>query len=183
MTGALLYFAYGSNMLRQRLVRRCPSASAVGAFTLPGYGIDFSKYGRDGSGKATIFAAPSDIVTGVIFRLDRAEIALLDQAEGLGRGYDRLDAVTVMPLDGKAPVQAMTYSAEAVYRDETLQPFDWYRALVLAGAQQNSLPEQYIARLAGQTSVVDPTPMRPSCLEALDVLREAGFDENGNRSA
>ena len=48
------YFAYGSNMLTARLKARCSGAELVGRAFADGWGIEFSKPGEDGSGKATL---------------------------------------------------------------------------------------------------------------------------------
>lgn len=51
----IYYFAYGSNMLTERLIARTPSARPVGTSLLPGHRLTFHKRGRDGSGKCDAF--------------------------------------------------------------------------------------------------------------------------------
>jgi gamma-glutamylcyclotransferase len=96
------YFAYGSNMLTQRLQARCSSARPLGVATLSGFSLDFSKRGQDGSGKATLVAStsPTCEVYGVVFELAVRELPTLDLIEGLGKGYDRPDGLSVKFLDG-----------------------------------------------------------------------------------
>lgn len=48
------YFAYGSNMLTERLRARCPSAHPIGTGIAMGFRLNFSKRGEDGSGKAML---------------------------------------------------------------------------------------------------------------------------------
>jgi hypothetical protein len=90
------YFAYGSNMLLERLRRRCGSAQAIGVGTLNGYTLEFSKPSMDESGKATI--VKSDVagarVVGVLYDIATEELRELDNAEGYGKGYDRAPAIT-----------------------------------------------------------------------------------------
>ena len=52
--GSFLFFAYGSNMLTDRLRERCPDARPLGAAIARGYVLSFSKRSRDGSSKATL---------------------------------------------------------------------------------------------------------------------------------
>jgi gamma-glutamylcyclotransferase len=55
------YFAFGSNMLLERIKKRVPSARALGIATLGGYALRFNKLSKDGSAKANIvpFGGPA----------------------------------------------------------------------------------------------------------------------------
>ena len=171
---AVVYFAYGSNMLSERLAARCPGARPLGAAVAPGFSLAFCKRGRDGSGKATLVKAEGRgrPVYGVLFRIGDEERALLDKAEG---GYRRDDAFPVLRHDDGTEVQAMTYIARPDVREHGLVPFDWYRALVVAGAIQHQLPEAHIRWLRGTAAQPDPDPAGPARREALRVLERAGF--------
>ncbi|TPW32512.1 gamma-glutamylcyclotransferase [Martelella alba] len=177
---ALVYFAYGSNMLGERLRRRCPTARSLGLARLDHFSLAFDKAGRDRSGKATILPQAETAVFGVLFTLDLTERAALDAAEGLGRGYDRIDEITVTRRNDGQRLAAMTYIAPPAHRDAKLKSFDWYRGLVLAGAHQNELPEDYRAWLAAAAAMADPDPSRPGRLEALQVLAAAGYAPDGS---
>lgn len=74
------YFAYGSNMLPQRLQRRCTSARKCGLAMLPGYDLSFCKISKDGSGKATLLPSSrlEAKVYGVIFHLASDDLPNLD---------------------------------------------------------------------------------------------------------
>lgn len=176
---ALTYFAFGSNMLTERLTRRCPSASPVGPGMLEDHGLAFSKIGREGSGKATIVEQAGSRVFGVIFTLDPRELGVLDAFEGKGKGYDRIDDCAVRHLSEDATVSACTYKAPSAFCDPAMMPFDWYLALVIAGARQHDLPEDYVARIATTPHRADPEPFRPTALEARQVLACAGFESDG----
>ena len=149
-------------MLAARLRARCASARVIGPGIAPGFAIAFDKIGQDGSGKATLVPGEG-AVPGVVFDLAEADLAVLDQIEGLGRGYDRV----MLDLDGQA---AMAYIAPRQFRDPAMRPFDWYLALVLAGARQAGLPAEWIARLAATPAIPDPDPDRPRRIEALALL-------------
>jgi len=104
------YFAYGSNMLRERLSARCPSAKVLGHATASGYSLQFFKKSVDGSGKATLVQSAKDdvLVNGVLFEIVTGERVDLDAAEGLGQGYARDDDFRVRSEDGNE-VRATTY--------------------------------------------------------------------------
>jgi gamma-glutamylcyclotransferase len=174
---AFLYFAYGSNMLTEWLHRRCPSARPLDNAIARGFSLSFSKRSRDGSGKAMLVKTgeSGQAVYGVLFEISRSEQTKLDEAEGTGRGYDRDDAFIVSRLADGKEVTASTYRASPQGCNERLVPFDWYRALVLAGALQHGLPDRYVAELRRRVVRPDPEPLRASRLEALRVLRCARF--------
>lgn len=177
-----LYFAYGSNMLKERLLAadRCVSAVTLGAATAPGYRVDMTKRSRrDGSGKATLVADPAQVAHGVLYEVPLTELALLDESEGVGFGYDRHDALAVSWR--AKTVSARTYIAPPPYVDEALRPYDWYAALCVAGARQHGLPDDHVAQLARFATIPDGEPERPSRRRALALLRGAGFADLADR--
>jgi gamma-glutamylcyclotransferase (GGCT)/AIG2-like uncharacterized protein YtfP len=159
----LPYLAYGSNLLTTRLTARCPSARVIGVARLPGHSLDFSKYGRDGTGKATITAGKGD-VAGVLFDIAAQDIPALDSAEGAGTHYAKVE---VTLADGRL---AFTYSA--LMRAGGLAPFAWYLALIRAGRREHGLA---LHDLAAITPLPDPQPDRATFQQARDALRQAGY--------
>jgi hypothetical protein len=168
------YFAYGSNMLTERLRAedRCPTASPVGVGSVRGYTLQFWKKGKDESGKATIVRSERSAarVIGVVFEIGEREKRNLDNVEGVGNGYDILDDVAVR-LESGAEVLARTYIGTEL--DQTLRPYDWYRALVIAGAIQHGLPSSWIAALEATEFIRDLDPRRRRT--ALDTLTKAEY--------
>ena len=149
------YFAYGSNLLFQRLHARTPSIVRLGTAILPGHRLIFDKPGHDGSGKCGIEPADSEQrVVGVLYRMQRHEKPILDRIEG--DGFDYVSR-PVEVLADRRRVTAFTY-----YPTERgcQLPYDWYKALVLAGAQQNDFPPQYLALIAATACRVDPDEQR-----------------------
>ncbi|MBX3607740.1 MAG: gamma-glutamylcyclotransferase [Piscinibacter sp.] len=136
-----LYFAYGSNMLTRRLRARTPSARVVEVARLPGHALRWHKVSRDGSGKCDIVAVDSadEAVLGVVFEIAVADQPELDHAEGLGKGYAELQ---IEVQGARGPILARTY--RATNTDHLALPYDWYKALVLAGAREHGLPEPYL---------------------------------------
>ena len=180
MMDTFKYFAYGSNMLRERLCARCASAKVVSRATVANYLLEFCKQSADGSGKATIVESTKDraLVHGVVYDVATAECGELDKAEGVGQGYHRIDDLRVR-LESGDDVRASTYFGTRL--DRSLKPYDWYRALVIAGARQHELPAQWIAALEEVATVTDPDPQRKRRLEAIEILQTAGYGHLVNK--
>jgi hypothetical protein len=53
-----------------------------------------------------------------------------------------------------------------------LKPYDWYRGLVLAGALEHGLPEEYVEKIVATRSAPDPDRGRDTRLEAESLLAE-----------
>jgi len=92
-------------------------------------------------------------VHGFLFALPATGKARLDQAEGRGAGYD--EAMVDLETDGGV-VRAVTYVAAASHIDDSLQPFVWYRDLVVAGAETLGLPPDYISAELFVHAIEDP---------------------------
>jgi gamma-glutamylcyclotransferase len=137
-------FAYGSNMLSARLRERAPSARVVSTGKLIGYELRWHKRSRDGSGKCSVTETgqPNNLVWGVVFEMRSEEKADLDRVEGLGQGYGERKVQVIIP-DGRLP--AMVYFATSI--NPGARPYDWYRELVVGGAREHRLPEDYIRGL------------------------------------
>jgi len=157
MPSHFLYFAYGSNLLMRRLRDRTASAVAIGWGVLPDHGLRWHMASADGSGKCDVV---DDLGTrypvhGVVYRIDSTEKPLLDQAESLGVGYHDAQATVHM---GVERVTACIY--RALRTKASLLPYDWYHALVLGGAREHGLPEDYLRRLASVTARPDSDAQR-----------------------
>lgn len=167
-----LYFAYGSNMLTERLRERCSSAKNAGIAVVKGYHLSFSKKSVDDSGKTTLVDQKSETVFGVLFGIDKNELSSLDEDE---KGYDCIENFQVSCLEKQQNILAITYIAKKEKINDTLIPYDWYNALVLAGAIQHSLPSVYIETIRRVKTKRDPKPNRPTRKAALKVLALSGF--------
>lgn len=161
-----LYFAYGSNMLWERLRRRTPSAQPAEKGWIENYRLSFRKRSIDGSGKCDVVpTSDGKIVHGVIYRINTNEHPALDIAEGYKKGYER-STIHVATKDGKGANCVYYYATD--YGEE-LKPYDWYKALVIAGFEQNDLPSNEVTTL---DAISDPNPKRKTRVEALEALKE-----------
>jgi hypothetical protein len=85
-------------------------------------------------------------VIGVLFSFDPAERAKLDEAEGVGSGYEHA-IVTVINEKGRRR-KVLTYLATPDYIDDRLKPYGWYKDFVLANtACRRSISQNISSRL------------------------------------
>ncbi len=167
------YFAYGSNMLPARLIHRCASAKLIGTGVAPDFRLGFAKPGKDGSGKAMLVAAPGARLLGALFEIDISERAALDRHEG--SGYRRDDRFRVeCPVSGAACL-ANTYLATS--SDAQLRPFDWYLAVVIAGAIHHSMHPARVRALKDTAFIEDPETFRTTRLAAIKALQDHGISD------
>lgn len=148
-------FAYGSNMNMSRLKKRVPSATKVCNASLNGYAFAFNKKSKDGSVKGNIAQTNNadDKVWGVVFEIDEKEKEKLDDAEGLGKGYNET-MIDVLGTDGQS-VKVQVYIADSGVTDSNLHPYDWYKEYVVSGAKENELPQGYINNLESSQATED----------------------------
>ncbi len=145
------YFAYGSNMSSARLRARIPGASSLGRAWLADRQLVFNKPSADGSGKANLSCQPGARSWGVVYRLAPADWTRLDDYEP---GYARVTCRVVR--DGGRRLTAQTYVFESTGGE--IQPFDWYLALLLAGAREHDLPRAYVETLRAVSTSVAESP-------------------------
>jgi gamma-glutamylcyclotransferase (GGCT)/AIG2-like uncharacterized protein YtfP len=138
------YFAYGSNMSSGELRRYCPGARFVAVASLRDYRLDFTRYSaKRGGGVADIVAHPGESVWGILWDVPDDELPALDRKEGVPVAYRRVD-VTV-----EAMGEHVAAVAHAVVDKEPSQPPSRdYLDLLLAGAREFGLPDDYVAALA-----------------------------------
>lgn len=151
-----LCFAYGSNMLRERIYERLGGygLSLLGEATLSGYKVCYHKRSIDGSGKLTVVETgnAAEVVRGVVYELSITAGVMLDKFEGFGKGYDK-KTVVVEIVDGSREVVLYYATPDAI--DSSLKPYGWYRDLVVAGARQRGFSEEYI-KMLNVEAIEDP---------------------------
>jgi len=130
-----LYFAYGSNMSRAAMARRCPSARALGPATLEGYAFFI---GIDGWG--SVKPMPGAIVHGVLWRLTPRDLAALHAYELLHQGLYEVRYLPARVAGHR--LRAMVY---LLRRRGIGRPKPGYVEMIAAAARTWKLPERYIA--------------------------------------
>lgn len=167
MRGTTLYFAYGSNLHVGRLRARIRGVVPVESALLPGHALRFNKRGRDGSGKCSVVPHAGAEVAGVIYQITRTGLVRLDRFEG--SGYRR-SPIVVHGLDSGRRYRAHCYVAKASAIDDSCVAYDWYRDIVVAGAESHGLPAAYIDRLRATPARPDPNGRRRRQQVALLVV-------------
>jgi gamma-glutamylcyclotransferase len=142
----MLNFAYGSNLLEERLLARVPQARLVGVGWLPGWRFALNIRSEDGSAKANAIhtGRPEDVLHGALYELDAAGKAVLDRFEDVGGAY-RIEDATAGTATGSREVYL--YVGNQSRFVENLPPYDWYLGFILAGARQRGLPVEFVRQL------------------------------------
>jgi len=133
-----LYFAYGSNMNRTVMRKRCPTAREAGGASLAGHRLIIMT-----DGYASVAPEPGGIVHGLLWRLAPRDVAVLNAYECLDSGLYR--SVKMPVRAGARRVSAMIY----VGRTRQLGlPRPGYLEAVIAAARELAFPDDYVAALA-----------------------------------
>ena len=148
------YFAYGSNMGRATFVeRRGITPLAVRRAYLDGHRICFDlPVGPGERGVANLVAEDGARTWGVAYLLSEETCAFLDRTEGVDRGFYRRLMIEVVGDDG-APFAAFAYLGEG--RDPLRKPSARYLGLLVTGAREIGLPDDYVAWLEAFPLAVD----------------------------
>lgn len=140
----MLYFAYGSNMERVQLKRLCPKAKFVASAVLPDHELTFSGNSPMwGGGIADIRERSEKTVEGVVWEISEAERKVLDEYEGYPDLYLHKE-VQVRTRAGKV-ITAFAYIMANPGRE--MPPSKRYKHLLISGAEEHGLSEEYIALL------------------------------------
>ncbi len=152
----LLYLAYGSNLHPVRLTERVASARLLGSVELPGLRLAFHVRGGDDSGKGNLVAcrgAPP--AYGAVYEIAEEEKPVLDRYEGASYR----DTALEVTLDGRRRT-CFTYLGHDAHIDESLRPYDWYKHIILLGAQYLGAPAVYLDAITRVECMPDPDVTR-----------------------
>ena len=166
MNKTLHYLAYGSNLHPLRLQQRVPSARLLGTHMLPGYQVRFNKRGMDQSAKCNLVHSQdhSDVTHTALYQIHADDKPLLDRYEDRGNGY--LDHELSISFETSV-INCFTYFAQHSHIDDDLQPFHWYKLLVVEGARFHNFPGSYVEYLESHDAQTDPDKTRTRDLESL----------------
>ncbi len=141
------YFAYGSNMQRDTLEgrRRIAFQRAV-PVRVPGWRVVFDKPPLLPIGEAFANLVPdaATAALGVAFEVSSDDLEHIELTEGVLIGNYQRVVVPVEPLVVVAdpPVEACSLSSDR--RDENLRPSTRYMSIIVAGAIEHGLPDDYV---------------------------------------
>jgi gamma-glutamylcyclotransferase (GGCT)/AIG2-like uncharacterized protein YtfP len=131
-----LYFAYGANMERAAMGKRCPGATALGPALLRGWRYVIAQ------GYGSIAPAPGLCVYGVLWRLTPRDLAALNAFESLDSGLYRRAFVTVEV--GTKRARTLVYVGK---RRGKRRPMPGYQERLVAAAEDWHLPAFYVEEL------------------------------------
>lgn len=145
------YFAYGSNMDTNQMQQRLESAclSVVSVAKLVGWHLVFDKISKDGTGKANLLQDEHGEVWGVVYQITDEQMTKLD---GFEKGYSRKE-VEIALREDNTRLNVITYISDK--RNSTLHPSRDYLHIIIQGAREHHLPEEYIRQIATQAGVQD----------------------------
>ena len=154
------YFAYGSNMNRERVSRREMGFRRALGGTLSDFELRFNKRStvHPGMASANVMRVPGARVEGVVYELSEpAQIEQMDPFEGFPERYVREPCAIVTD---EGALTAWVYIATERWITEGLRPARWYLNHLLAG--EVHLSRDYYTALAGTEclpgSEVEPVP-------------------------
>lgn len=130
----MLYFAYGSNLWRQQMIRRCPEHSEIGLGFLKGW-----RWIITTRGYASIVASEGDYVLGTVYELSEADVLNLDCFECVSQGSYRKEMVTVAV--GGQELSCLVYIDPVV---EEGKPKEEYIARINNGTRDAGFPDEYV---------------------------------------
>lgn len=151
MSNTFSYFAYGSNLLANRIHVNNPTAVRAGTGKLDNYRLDFIRFAKYWKGAiATIVPTTGEVVWGAIWEISMDDLPKLDRQEGVASGaYIPLSVDVILP-DGKRKL-CRTYQQTATPEKRvnlTLLPMErrpsWiYLKTIIKGAAESGLPHDY----------------------------------------
>ena len=138
----MLYFAYGSNLLRSQMQARCPGARVHSVVRLEGYELCFPmiSFTRSGMGVASIRPNEDAYVEGVVYAMTQDDFRRLDHYESEGTKYRREE----IAIPGLGEVWTYLPRLDAGHH---YPPSEEYLNAVIQGAIEHELSAEYIQTL------------------------------------
>ncbi len=124
------YFAYGSNMVRSQMARRCPAAREIGRATLPGWRFAIGRQGY-----ATLVPDRAATAAGLLWSVTPRCEQALDDYEAVSSGLYRKQILEI----GGAPTLVYLAADAAPGR-----PRAGYVEAIIAAARELGFPADYI---------------------------------------
>ena len=146
--GKFLYFGYGSNLFSERIHINSPSATKISIARLNDYELSFGNFSKGwGGASATIKPKKGSHVWGVVWEIDMENLPFLDKQEGVPYVYQRLEDMKVTTPESET-VSVLTYHLVKGL-DMAPIPSAVYHSIILKGAMEHGLPDEYMKFLQG----------------------------------
>ncbi|XP_007175319.1 gamma-glutamylcyclotransferase isoform X2 [Balaenoptera acutorostrata] len=181
---SFLYFAYGSNLLTERIHLRNPSAVFCSVARLQkelkvcfscmefkDFKLDFGNpQGKTSEtwhgGIATIFESPGDEVWGVVWKMNKSNLSSLDKQEGVKSGMYVPIEVNASTQEGKE----ITCRSYQMTNYERAPPSPQYKKVICLGAKENGLPLEYQKKL----NAIEPNDYKGKVSEEIEDIIKKG---------
>ena len=149
----MLNFAYGSNLDKVQITKRCESAKFISIASLKGYQIAFTRKSKIGEyAVAGVVKKKDSEVWGVIYEISEEDCNELDECEGYlsstykdDNAYNREIIEVFENCDLDKPKKVSIYIANQ--EPNPGRPSKEYLGLILGGARYYDFPESYIEML------------------------------------
>jgi gamma-glutamylcyclotransferase len=144
-TGERWYFAYGSNLSRERMEKRTGPILAARVARLKEFRLAFNVTDSAGAERyANIVPTPGGMVWGVAYWCTPRAMEELDKYEEVAVGCYTREWVDV-ETDGGESLKAEVYIGGTRFTvSDDRPPSRWYSAIVIDGAKQQGLPPDYV---------------------------------------
>jgi gamma-glutamylcyclotransferase len=141
----MFYFAYGSNMNHKHMKDRCPQTVFLAPALLTGFSLAFRYPSTSfpGGGAADIIEEENSQVWGALWQSNEKDFVSLDKFEDVACGGYRRIEIEVFSKDSNLALKAITYEVVDKLSFD-MRPVKAYESLVLSGAKESLLPEEYI---------------------------------------
>lgn len=146
----MYYFAYGSNLNHAQMQKRCPGAKFIKPVRLEEYAFIYDGFSRvltwDGKkgSVANIVPKSGSHVWGGLYEVTAEHILSLDHLEDIPISYQKIEDLTVRDQEGNAYTNVIAYNRNPLPPG---RPAEGYRAIILQGARDCSLPADYVQQL------------------------------------
>ena len=132
----MIYFAYGANLSKTDMARRCPGCIPLQRALLPDHRLVFR-------GVADIVPAEGETVQGAFYRITPEHLDALDDFEGMPYLYIRKE-MTVLLEDGNE-AKAILY--QMTNRKTFSRPGLSYLVMIIEGCRSWGIAEEYIDKI------------------------------------
>jgi hypothetical protein len=144
MTGAVPYFAYGSNLSVTQMLVRCPGAALIGVALLPGRRLAFTRHSqRWGGGVADVVLDPAAEVWGLLYTVTPQDLDALDAYEGRPWAYDRFR----VRVEGPAGPRTGVWTYAVTNKSTFIPPSRSYLSVMQEAAREFGFPDHYTRAL------------------------------------
>ncbi len=139
------YFAFGSNMDKEQMKKRKANFTEMQKGVIKDWKLVFNKinHNKEGAGYANIIPNTGSIVEGIIYKVDKDTITILDSYEGVPNHYKQ-NTMSVENTQNKL-INCIVYIANSSKIKNNLKPEKWYLEHLLKG--KDFLSESYFSDL------------------------------------